>query len=391
MGLFSPRKKKGKAVALLDIGSASVGGAYAYLVDGAQPVVYYTARADIELRDGESVTERMLRSLAFVEQLMAAEGAPQLRRETSSGSVAQVLVSVAAPWQEAEIATTHIEEPHPFTFTRRHIESAAGSGALPEDRIASGTSVIATVLNGYEVRNPYGKRASRASVTLLRSTLERDAASRIEASVRRAFHTHAVELTGFAPVSYAVFKALYPHQKDFVVLDISGSGTDAVFVKRGLMAHVASLPQGTHELLSAAANAGRRSHAEDSALLDAGANETFARESAAAEAAWVAALHDAFASFARTEALPHTVFLLADADARDYLKRLLERSPLRTLWLSENPLALIPMQPSHLAPSVKTRGLGDSDLFLAVLALYSASGSQDIVPAAVQVPGPEAP
>ncbi|MDP3402523.1 MAG: hypothetical protein Q8S35_01040 [bacterium] len=375
MGLFSFNKKKARSVALIDIGSASVGGAYVHYEEGKPPIIYYTARVDVETREGETVREGMLRSLSFLERLLIEEGAPALRRETGSGGVEKVLVSVAAPWQETLVSTTNIQQKNTFTFSHAHLADAVKKTAVvPKDRVSSGHTVVATILNGYETPNPFGKRVTRAELVILASTLEKEAAHAIESSLRRAFHTNDIELTAFAPVAYTVFRDLYPHQKDFVVLDVSGTGTDAAFIKRGLLVEVRGVPFGTQDLLIAARKAGQRAHLSAVDMIDPVANESFAKESEEAERIWLDALHGAFSSVAAVQALPRTLLLLADTDARDYLKRTLEKSKLRSLWLSEEPLSVIPITPSHLAARVKTRGLGDGDLFLALLALYAARG-----------------
>ncbi|MES2931139.1 MAG: hypothetical protein V4682_00385 [Patescibacteria group bacterium] len=378
MALFPFGKKKARSVALIDIGSASVGGAYVHYEEGKPPIIYYTARVDVEVREGETIRDGMLRSLAFLERLLIEEGAPALRRETGSAVIEKVLVSVAAPWQDTLVSTTNIQQKNPFTFTFTHMHLADAvkkTSVVPKDRVSSGHTVIATILNGYETPSPFGKRVTRAELVILASTLEKEAAHAIEASLRKAFHTNEIELTAFAPVAYTVFRDLYPHQKDFVVLDVSGTGTDAAFVKRGLLVEVRSVAYGTQDLLIAARKAGQRAHLSSVDMIDPVANESFAKESEEAERIWLDGLHGAFASVASVQALPRTLLLLADTEARDYLKRTLEESGLRTLWLSDEPLSVIPITPSHLAARVKTRGLGDGDLFLALLALYAARGT----------------
>jgi len=379
MALFPFGKKKSRSVALIDIGSASVGGAYVHYEEGKPPVIYYTARVDVETREGETIRDGMLRSLAFLERLLIEEGAPALRRETGSAVIEKILVSVAAPWQDTVVTTTNLQQKNPFTFTHAHLAEAQKKvGIVPKDRISSGHTVIATILNGYETPNPFGKRVTRAELVMLASTIEKEAAHAIEASLRRAFHTNEIELTAFAPVSYTVFRDLYPHQKDFVVLDVSGTGTDAAFVKRGLLVEVRSIAYGTQDLLIAARRAGQRAHASSTDMLDTVANQSFAKEAEEAEKVWLDGLHGAFASVASVQALPRTLLLLADPDSRDYLKRTLEESRLRTLWLSDEPLSVITITPSHLAARVKTRGLGEGDLFLALLALYAARGTTPV-------------
>lgn len=376
MALFPFGKKKTRTVALIDIGSASVGGAYAQYEEGKPPIIYYTARVDIETREGETIQDGMLRSLNFLERLLIEEGAPALHREAGSAVVEKVLVSVAAPWQDTAVTTTSLQERRSFTFTHAHLnEAVARVAAVPKGRVSSGHTVIATILNGYETPNPFGKRVTRAELVILASTLDKEVAHAIETSLRRAFHTHAIELTAFAPVAYTVFRDLYPHQKDFIVLDVSGTGTDAAFVKRGLLVEVRSIAFGTQDLLIAARKAGQRARLGATDILDPNANATFAKEAAAAERAWLDGLQGTFASVASVQALPRTVLLLADLEARDYLKRLIEGSSLKSLWLSDDPLSVISVTPSHLAARVKTRGLGEGDPFMALLALYANQSS----------------
>mgnify|MGYP001575869824 FL=1 len=76
------------------------------------------------------------------------------------------------------------------------------------------------------------------------------------------------------------------------------------------------------------------------------------------------------ANFASEHPLPQTVFLLADEDARDFLKRLIDESTLRTLWLSEEPLSVIALTPEHTTSVVRARGMAEGDIFLSMLALF---------------------
>lgn len=373
MALFSFRKKR-RSLALIDIGSASVGGAYADFTEGQQPVLYYTVRIPIELRAQETITGSMLRALSEVERFLIEEGAPALHRETGSGHIDSVLVSVGAPWQETTVETRSIQETKPFTFTRALLaEASANIDTLKEDRIDSGRTVIATILNGYETANPFGKHARRADLVVLSSTLEKSASKEILASLRHAFHTHNITLTAFAPAAYSVFRDLYPHQKDFIVLDVSGTATDAAFVKRGLLAGVRSVPHGIHELLEGGARAAMSGAQLPSiGILDPLRNTAFDAKARAVEETWLLGLREVFSEFAGRQALPRMLFLLADDNERDFLKRVLEKSELRTLWLSDEPLSIVPITPAHLAPYVKTRGIAEGDLFLAMLTLYAA-------------------
>lgn len=374
MQLLGRAKKQGCARALIDIGSASVGGAYAVYDAGAVPTIVYTARVAVERREGEEEREAMLRSLAFLEKLLIEEGAPTLRRERGSGEIQEVLVSVSAPWQDTIIASTKLVEEKPFVFSHAHLEKAMRTlPEPPEGRILSGRTLIASTLNGYETPNPFGKKVTRAELVILSSTIEKETGKEVEASLRHTFHTHAVTLTGFGPVAYAAFQKLYPHQKDFMVLDVSGASTDVAFVKRGHLAGVASVPLGLSTLYSAAIAAGRRTRSGGDAVIDPETNRAFGKEAEAIETAWLEGLRGVLSAFSETQALPRMVFLLADDGAREYLKRTLEESALRSLWLSGDPLSVVAMAPGHYSNHVRTKGIATCDLPLVILALSAAS------------------
>lgn len=365
MGLFS---KKSQSVVLFDIGSSSVGGAYLRVREGEAPLLCYTARIPIELLERESITEAMVRGLHELCELLIREGAAALHREAGHAHIDLILASVGAPWQDTIVRTVSLQEKHPFLFTRQLMEKAVRATDPAAGRMISDTSVISTTLNGYETEHPWGKRAMRADLTVLTSTIDKFAAKEITKAIRKAFHSHKLELTAFAPVAYAVVSDMYPAQKDFVVLDVSGTATDAIIVKKGVIAGVRSLPQGIHDLLAAGRGAARA--IPKGSAIDATRNAAFAPLVAEAEAVWLAALKRMLADFASEHPLPRAVFLLADESARDFLKRLIDESTLRTLWLSEEPLSVIPLSPEHTASLVKARGLAEGDVFLAMLALF---------------------
>lgn len=365
MGLFS---KKARSAVMIDIGSSSVGGAYIHAREGEAPIMCYSLRNTIEVRENETITDAMLRALSELCERLVQEGGPALFREAGNGHIDLVLASVAGPWQETTVRTVSLHEQHSFTFTRALMEKAVRAAPPAAGRIISDTSVIATVLNGYHTESPYGKHVTKADITVLTSTLDKIAAREVTKTIRKAFHSHALELTAFAPVAFAVISDLYPAQKDFIVIDVSGTATDAMIVKQGVIGGVRSVPTGIHQLLAAGRSAARSS--EGSLMIDPVRNQSFAPRVAEVEGEWLKELHNMMSAFASEHPLPRAVFLLADEHARDFLKRLIDTSSLRTLWLSDESLAIIPFAPGHTAHSIKVRGLAEADVFLSMLGMF---------------------
>lgn len=381
MGLF--KKRAAYNVALIDVSSASVRGAYARIEEGNIPVVYYTAYLPIDpsvdgTMPGDLPPLQMIECVNAIGERLVREGAPVLREATGSGDVRHVFVSIGAPWQESTVRIETIEEAKPFVFTKQLVEGATRKNEVPEGKIEAGEAVVATMLNGYESRKPFGKRVSRADLVILSSTIDKAVAETVERSLRRTYHTHDVRMTAFAPVAYEVLRDLYPHQDDFLVFDVAGTATDVVFVKKGLLADVRTLSAGVHDLLHAARTSGVTGTGlvgfgtGAGGIIDPARNARFAGRAAEVQQAWLSSLREALADFASRHPLPRTIFLLADGETRDYLRRLLDAESLRSLWLSSEPVKIIPVMPAQFAEVVAFRGKAAGDAYLAMLALYYA-------------------
>ena len=361
MGFFT---KKAQGVVLIDISSASVGGAFMYEKEGEVPALCYTTRQYVERRTGEEVEDATIRTLKSVCDALVSEGAACLYREVGNAHIGMVLASVSAPWQETAVRTVSINGDHSFVFTRALVQKALRATPPSLDRIVSDTSVISMTLNGYQIEQPWGRRADRADLTVLTSTLDRAIAKSIETTLRGAFHSHTIEITAFAPVAYAVVSNLYPHQEDFVLIDVAGSATNAIIVKQGVLAGVHSIEKGAHDLLASARDV-------DGIKVVKSVRHTIPEHTTAqAEEVWLTAMKGVLSDFASEHPLPRTVFLLADEFARDFLKRLIDSSSLRSLWLSDEPLSVIPLAPEHTANTMRSRGLAEGDIYLSMLALF---------------------
>jgi hypothetical protein len=336
-------------IALIDIGSSSVGGGLLHLEDDAQPVMCFTTREPLNVRDApgpDPLTERMLRALGEVGKRLVTEGAPQLRQASGSGSIDRVLVSISSPWQTSSIATKLIQKDEPFIFTKTIEREALAELPKPDAAQLETQTVITTILNGYSTRNPYGNRAHRAEIILLMSLLEARVVDAVEGRLRRFFHTSDIGYTGFASPTYSVLRQLYPHEKDMLIVSVMGEGTDITSVKRGHLVDVGTFPQGGNTICRAGE-----------------------------EHIWLEGLSKLLREFAGRHALPRLVFLMASEAQAEIMKRQFEDTSLLALWLSDAPLTLVTVKPQQFTPFLKTTGGAEGDLSLGLLALYANQGA----------------
>jgi len=343
---------------------------------GAPPEIAYAAHMPIEQRPGEATPqEGMERSLGMLAGSLVRDGAPALMRAYGSAHADRVLVAAGAPWEQTQVHTERIQKDKPFTVTRALVRDAC-KGQAAEGRRSTEDRVIATLLNGYDVKHPYGKRASSAEITVLSSTIAEAAAAAIEGAIARAFHTRAIDFHAFMPAAYAVLSSLYPHQKDHFIITAGGDATEIALVSRGVLVGARSAPGGLSGIKQAARTAGVRAAADPisgdlaGSLIDAGRNQRFSGAIEKAKSDWLAGVRTEMLAFASD--IPSTIFLIADKASRTLLADALSDASLGDAIALGTPLTVIPLSGAHLGSAVRVRADTDPDTGLMLLALYES-------------------
>lgn len=370
-----------QSVILIDIGSASISGAYIQINKKYQPILYYTASVPIRARNNSSQQTAIELTLTELVKMLVMYGAPVFARSTGTSAVDRVLVSIAGPWQHTHTRTERISRPKAFKFTR-HImdEMVEKASVVPPGTTQTNKMVITTILNGYEVNNPFGKSAHDAAVIVLSSFVTSTIADATTKILRKAFNTDEIEITAFAPIAYTVFRTIYPHENDFLIMDVTGEATDLALVKQGLLVEVANLPLGINIIRQAAIKAGFNSVSsaqslktiEEVVLIDTEHNEEFTKHLHAACTQWLDKLSDALQKLTVQYALPHTIFLISDEESLGFLKHTLENgTSVQKLWLSNEGPPIIAINAGKFAQYVVYRGTASGNTFLSLLALYA--------------------
>jgi hypothetical protein len=341
-------KKNAESVTLIDIGAGSVAGAYAQYKDGEPPALLYTRRLPVEARGGEPPARAMARALAVLGDALIREGAPALSRATGKGNADAILVSIDAPWQKTSVRTEHIEQGTPFVFTRGLVETLLEKTAEKEvqGELLADESIIGTILNGYETRAPYGKKAHRADVIILTSIIDESVARGVTATLRGLYHTKHITPIAADSLRYQALRKAFPHERDALILDALGQRTSIALVRRGLLVALAEV-SGAHSD-NPDANNSRAEH-----------------------------IADELAELAKRYPLPRTIFLLARESDAVFLRTDLVAANFGRLWLSNTPPQIVLVLPSALTPLVRQVSAASPDLPLLLMALYRRRASEE--------------
>ena len=333
--IFNPTNAE--SLVCVDVSAGSVAGAYARYEKGENPSLLYTRRLPIEAREGEPHERALSRALDILGDALITEGAPTLARATGSGRVDTVLVSVDAPWQETRVRTEYFERETPFIFTKRMVATALEkTRVIAGGKVLADESVIGAILNGYETREPYGKKVHHASVVLLTSLIDEKISIDIAETFRKLFHTKNILSIAGSSLRYQAMRTIFPHERDALILDAIGPLISVALVRRDLLVAVRELSDA---------------------------------ESANADA-WVQKVLEEFTDLAKEHPLPRTIFLLTQEQNVSLFEQALHSAKLGRLWLSDNSPKVVSVRASHITGSIRQTTTALPDLPLLFMTLY---------------------
>jgi hypothetical protein len=279
----------------------------------------------------------MLRALGVLGNALISEGAPILVRTLGGAAIHTVLVSVDAPWQTTSVRTEHFEQEEPFVFNKDIVMAALKkTSSTPTGKMLADESIIGTILNGYETRDPYGKRAHRASIVILTSLIDEHVATRIHSIFKSLYHTKNILSIAGSSLRYQAMRIAFPHERDALILDATGPLTSIALVRRNLLVDVTEVSGKT-----------------DSA------------------GTWLKKVSGELAKLAQRFPLPRTIFLLARETDIVSLKEKLDSTNLGALWLSDNPPKIVSLLGSHIVGLIRQATTATPDLSLLLMALYA--------------------
>ena len=371
-GLFGGNK--GERIALFDVSSSSVRAAYALVVPGAPLRIIFETKVGIEAGPTTVGDAPMLRAMDAALRELREKGAPLLRKATGSGSASRAYASVCAPWQKTNLRTESRVEDKPFTVTEGFIREALGKEQPAKGHVLTEEAVVATLLNGYETHAPVGKKASHAEVIVLSASMGEETYSLMRRALASFSASREVRFSSFASVAFRALHQAFPHEGDYLALRVSGEATELAAVKRGFPLSTGAIGIGVNAFSRAARESGISSAVgADQGVIDREKSEKLDQGLKDAEAAWTAEITSTLQGFAAAHALPRTVFLLTDEEALGFFSRLLNSPDLHRLWLSDEPLSVIPLDSKHFASLVVRDAPFSENAPIDLLALHASA------------------
>ncbi len=341
MTWFSSWRGTGKISVIFDIGNASVGGALLSVEGDGKPRLLFTHREAIPVGrelDMKRLLPKMKKALGATAAVLQKEGVARLRQQVPGPLVHDIYCILAAPWSISRTKILKIKRAKPFSVTVDLLEEMAANEELlfdkglgdDPDRVELGhgplilmeKKVIKTRLNGYEVSDPFDKKATRIELSLFLSATTEMVSKAVEDAVRGAFGHQKVNFNTFNLVAYTALRDAYPRKEDFLFIDVSGEMTDIMLVRHHVILETLSFPFGRNAIirrLSRAVNSEPEIAASELRVYWEQKTEDQSKNKlrdalTEASGGWLKLFDISIASLSKNDFVPTTVFITADRE-----------------------------------------------------------------------------
>ncbi len=338
---FSLRSKhKEKTILVVDIGSASVGVALVALSPKKNPHILLSEREEIPSQPELSAPKLRRAMEGALGRALRTIG-KNLRKHHYS-LPARVVCTLSAPWSLEKTRHIITESESLFVVTERMVDDILEvdmgnlkqelSGTLPtEDIFVFERRVLGASLDGYQVSSPFGRKTTRLDTIALFGVSSKKVMDGIVSYIGRVFHTKQIEWSSFSLASFSAIRDIFPHEKDFLLLDITGEATTVSLIKNDLLDQSLFFPRGRNTLIRELSLGMNVPHEAAGSLfkmylrgtLNEQKHEQVKRILKESSQGWVSRLEKTLTALHKEGNLPHTVFFNADKEVAQFYHEIL--------------------------------------------------------------------
>jgi len=346
---FNNRRESESLVLLIDVGSASIGASLARIEKGQHPHILTSIREDISFQEVIS-SHRFMNAMSH----SLDKALRNIQKKTKNfGNPAHIFCTLSSPWFILKTRSISITRDEEFEITPEEISNIINSDIEhlkeelketlpPSDMRIVEKKIIQIRLNGYEVKNPYKQKTSRVEISAIVGVSSQKVVENIEKRIKSFFHSKSIHFGAFPIAAFSVIRDIFPAEKNFLFLDVTGEATDVSLVNNNILVETSSFPLGRNFFIREISSELRTVHEEASTLfamfarneLDEKRRVVLERILTRAEGQWRARFIKAADRLFKNRASSHRVFFTSDADTAPLFSKIIESSK------TEHPLVL---------------------------------------------------
>ncbi len=346
LSFFSKKTLDTSSILLVDVGSASVGVARAQLAPRSSPVILDTTRHDIPFQESLSSSRFIIAMNRALEN--ALKDIKTKNKEPITP--AHIFCALSSPWFILKSRRISLLDEDGVLVTEKLIEKLLDddteklktelSGTLPSDDIAViERKVIKIRLNGYEIKDFYGKKTTELEIESVVSLSSRRAIETIKRLLSHFSFGSQIHFTAFPLAAFSAIRDMFPKEQNFLFLDITGEATDISLIVRDAVKETMLFSRGKNFFMREISNTKKTSHEEAVSLFslylrdELGANEKQAVENIINHCRneWRERFEKALDVPLLSLTPVRKVFFTADADSRKLFEELITSAHARVL------------------------------------------------------------
>lgn len=341
LSLFSRRKHNGTLTLLVDIGSASVGAALVVIEKGNAPQVVASMRESISFQEAISSA----RFLSAMNQALDKVLKTVQENIKDTGNPSHVFCTLSSPWFILKTRDLQVSRRDEFEVTEEALEKFVNEDiarlkeelkeTLPPDDIRIiEKNVINIKLNGYEVKNPYKQKTTNMEMSLTVGVSSGRVIQSIERKIFSFFNVKSVHFGVFPVAAFSAIRDIFPHEKKFLFLDVTGEATDVSRAEDDLLMKTLSFTLGKNFFIREISSRQRTIHEEAATLFsmflrgELGSRERLLVQEIViqSEKEWIIRFVKVVKTLTENGAIPSKIFFTTDPDVSEFFARVIAKA-----------------------------------------------------------------
>lgn len=403
MSLFKSSKGKDGAsyVAIFDIGSGSVAAALVKFENKKTPNIIWSTRLPLTLKettDFDRLTKIMLSTLLDVALKLQTEAVPHISGGKKNNKLDDVMFVFASPWyvMRSKIFRVKPKEGSDMVtitkqFTRNLIEKekqnftksinarTSSVKQKKESPVIIEQNIVQTLLNGYQVTDPYCKAVVDAQLDLVLTAMPSPVFEKSVDISKQLLNREGGMLNSFILLSFLVTRDLFNEVNNFILVDINAEITDITTVRKGTIVGTTSFPKGKHFIIREVAKSLGTMPEEAASLLRAyfegDSNDEYSQKIKAAlkdiQANWLKEFQDSLEKISEETPLPRNIYLTTDNSYINLFEKTMNSGDYREISFTNKPFKITLLDSKLLGKyCTHNRLMAGLDPFIALSALY---------------------
>ncbi len=207
----------------------------------------------------ENVADSLPKALEKGLQKVISEGLVKNSTNKNIVKISKVEVVLNSPFYDVYIKDLVIEKEQPFVLTEdqfnKSIEKHAEMvNAEKQEKLILERDVTNVMINGYELRNPFGKSTKKIAVSFYASFVDEKFINEIKESINKNIHISKIEFKTYSLNKFNAIRNSFLNAHNYLSIDVGEKDTDVMVVEHGSIKCRSSIKIGSQDFIEFVAN-----------------------------------------------------------------------------------------------------------------------------------------